>query len=178
MKKIFAIVVAMMLVAITAIPAFAAVSPTAPVQYSVTITNPDKGGTAYASKTTVDADGVQHSFFKYSAPAGQIFVKWTVSGDPANYEIVSDPTTGELELIIKGEGVVVTPVFEKKPSSSQDTTSATSSNGSNGSNNSSVSKDNSTTSPQTGSNTTTACVVIVLGLVACGAVATKLVKKN
>ena len=98
MKRIFSVFVAVLLIALSAVPVFAAPSPTKSVDYKVYIHN-TKGGTGtYTTKK--DSDG-KHVTFKAHPKNGYEFVKWVIKGD---YEIEDgDLTDDEFTLLVNSD---------------------------------------------------------------------------
>lgn len=137
MKKTLSVLVAVIIAALSAMPAFAVVSspsPTASKEYSIVVHNNEGGSGSYTTKT--DKDG-KHATIVAHPKNGYEFVKWIING---KYEITEgDLNSKTLKLLLKGN-VVATPVFRKIKTGSKTTGSP-------------VVVNRSSTSPKTGDNT-------------------------
>lgn len=114
MKKTLAIIVAVLVIALSVIPAFAAennvVSPKATVADYQVIIIPAGGGTYdFIYKTPVDDDGKQTIHFSAKPDDGYKFTGWTIDGE---YTPLGKLTDAELDLIVSSD-IKVTPNFEK-----------------------------------------------------------------
>lgn len=149
MKRILAILVAVLIIAVSAIPVFAAdvKSPKATVaNYQITIIPGSGGGTYdFTYKTPVDDDGNQTVHFTAKPDDGYKFTGWTFDG---NYTPLGNLTDTELDLIITGD-IKATPNFEKI--SSGDSTDKSTDKGTSASAKD-TKIDDSTKSPKTGVN--------------------------
>ena len=168
MKRLFAVAVAVLILALGVIPAFAAnnserPSPTPSREYNVVVHNTNGGTATYT--TTIDEDG-KHVLIVAHPKNGYEFDHWVIDGK----YIIEDGslTDEELRLLLKGD-IVVTPVFKKIGSSSTSSGSKTS-----------ISSNPSPVSPQTGDNALFfAIAAFVILAAAFGAVGVKLaVSKN
>lgn len=119
MKKALAILVAVLVIALSAIPAFAAEndyqSPKATVaNYQITVTPGSEGGTYnFEYKTPVGDDGKQTVHFHAKPDDGYEFTGWTFDG---NYTPLGNLTDAELDVIVSGD-IKATPNFKKIGSS-------------------------------------------------------------
>lgn len=107
MKKIFAILLAVVLVIFATVPAFAVKSPGGDKEFDVTI-NTNQGGTGSFTTEVVGDDN--HILLKADPLDGFKFSHWIINGD---YVIISGSLT-DADLVIMPLGdVVATPYFEK-----------------------------------------------------------------
>lgn len=119
MKRTLAILVAVLVIALSAIPAFAAendyLSPKATVaNYQITIIPGGGGGTYdFTYKTPVDDDGKQTVHFVAKPDDGFEFTGWTFDG---NYTPLGNLTDAELDVIVSSD-IKATPNFKKTGSS-------------------------------------------------------------
>ena len=119
MKRTLAILVAVLVIALSAIPAFAAendyLSPKATVaNYQITIIPGGGGGTYdFTYKTPVGYDGKQTVHFVAKPDDGFEFTGWTFDG---NYTLLGNLTDAELDVIVSGD-IKATPNFKKIGSS-------------------------------------------------------------
>lgn len=159
MKKIVSIMFAIMLIALSAVPAFAAVSPTAATyKYTVEVIPTEGGDGSYEFTSDIDEDGNQHVHITPKPNPGYEFDHWEIDGD---YTTEDKLTDAEMDLVITGD-ITVTPYYSKDGSVQTGT----------------VSKDTGSTSPKTGANDFVPYVVMMLSVLACGAAVTMLVKTN
>ena len=155
MKKVMAIAIAVVLVALSALPAFAATieSPSPTRAYYIIITDDEiDGGKVVADyETEVGEDGKQTGIITGIPDDGYEFERWEIDGD---YVPLGDLTDSKLELIISSD-IRVKAVF-KKVGSVVTTTSP------------SQDKvvDNGSKSPQTGSGDHTPYVILFGSVVA------------
>lgn len=134
MKKTLSILVAVIVLALSVTPAFAAPSPTASKEYNIIVHNNKGGSGTYTTK--VDKDG-KHATIVAHPKNGYEFVKWIIKG---KYKIEKgDLNSKKLRLLLKSN-VEATPVFKKIKTGSTTTGSP-------------VSVNRSSTSPKTGDNT-------------------------
>lgn len=141
MKKTLAILVAILLVALSITPAFAeSVDSPRPTKanYQITIVPGSGGGGNYDFDfvTPVDDNGKQTVHFIAKPDDGYEFKGWTFEGD---YTTIGNLTDLEIDLIVSGD-IKATPVFAKKGETTP-TTPATP-----------AKTDTSTKSPKTGAN--------------------------
>lgn len=172
MKKIFTILVATLVLALSVMPAFAVVSPTASEEYSVTIHN-TKGGTG--SYTTVtDTDGT-HVTLVADAKDGYVFKYWVIDGE---YVLVDgDLESDELEILISSD-IEATPYYEKEDTESG-TDSTTDSDTTVSGSTVSVSQNEDSVSPKTGVDSMYFAIIgIGVFVIIAGAVGVKLVRSN
>lgn len=167
MKKIIAVLIAVLMVAFATVPAFAAESPVATTspegttfKYIVIVIPTEGGDGSYDFVTEIDENGEQHIKIEPKPNPGYVFDHWEIDGPYKTDDKLTDPN---MDLIITGD-VNVTPYYKKPGSSTVETGT--------------VNKDNSSTSPQTGSNDTMAYVIMFLSLAACGGAVVMLVKSN
>ncbi len=168
MKKVLAVLFAVLLVAVSALPAFAAESPTGTFAYDVVMVPSDGGSGTADISSSIDADGNQHVLIKPVANNGYVFDYWTIEG---SYKTDGKLTDAELELIVNGD-VKVTPHFKKAG-----TSAGTDGNGSTGTS-TTITTDNASTSPKTGSSDVAVFSVILLAAAVCGVATLKLVKSK
>lgn len=160
MKKISAVAIALLILAFSVVPAFAAKkndrpSPTPSKDYTVVVHNTNGGNATYT--TTIDEDG-KHVLIVAHPKNGYKFDHWVIDG---KYVIEQGSLTDEeLKLLLKGD-VIATPVFKKIGSSSTSSGSKTS-----------ISSNPSPISPQTGNNALffaiTAFAVLAAAFIAVG----------
>ena len=186
MKKIFAVVIAAMLLAVSTLPAFAAISPTAkPTTYQIVV-DTDNDLEVQATKITdIEDDGSQTWTLVAHSSDTTTFTGWTINGPytliegTLEDEVITIKVTGDTEVYANGEPVVSgtsAPVEETTGTGTTgtdttDSTSATSASQgqptptkSSGSGSGGKTVDNGGKSPQTGSSDTV--VFIILGLTA------------
>lgn len=133
MKKTLSIIIAVVIAALSVMPVFAVVSPTASKEYSIVVHNNEGGSGTYTSK--IDEDG-KHATIVAHPKNGYEFVKWIING---KYVIEKgDLNSKKLRLLLKGN-VVATPVFRKIKTGSKTTGTP-------------VVVNRSSTSPKTGDN--------------------------
>lgn len=160
MKKTLSVLVAVIILALSAMPVFAAdddnPSPTASKEYNVIIHKVNGGSGTYTIDK--DEDG-QHATITAHPKNGYEFVKWIVN--KGKYELEDGDLTDEEFTILLKSDVELTPVFKKKGTSSTSSGSTIS-----------VSQNQSPTSPKTGDNTMYFVIalstVAVLGIGALG----------
>ncbi len=152
MKKTISVVVALVILALSAMPAFALPSPTASKEYNIIIHKTEGGSGTYTTK--IDKDG-KHAKIIAHPKNGYEFVKWIPKG---KYEIDGKLTDKTLSILLKSD-VEFTPVFKKKGTSSSSVSP-------------SVSQNDSPVSPKTGDSNamyfffgTLAALAIALGFV-------------
>lgn len=160
MKKTLSILVAFLIVTLSAMPVFAVPSPTASKEYHIIVHNNEGGSGSYTTK--VDKDG-KHATIIAHPKNGYKFVKWIING---KYEIEKgDLNSKKLRLLLKGN-VVATPVFKKISTGSKTTGSH-------------VVVNRSSTSPKTGDNTIYFAVGIsAAALIVISALGVKLAKSK
>ncbi len=160
MKKTLSILVAVIVICVSAVPVFAAPSPTAGKEYNIIVHNNDGGSGSYTVDT--DKDG-KHATITAHPKKGYKFVKWIITG---KYKIEKgNLKSKKLSLLLNGD-VEATPYFKKIGSKS--TTGGTP-----------VKINTSPTSPKTGDNTIYFIVgVSALGLIAISALGVKLAKSK
>lgn len=164
MKKIIAVLFAVMMMLLSAVPVFAAVSPQpSTFKYKVEVI-PTEGGD-YKFTTGIDENGEQHVFIEPIPYDGYVFDHWEISGGP--FRTDSKYTDANMNIIISGD-LVCTPYYRKASSGGTTGPVATAT----------AKKDNSTTSPKTGASNAIPYVVLVLSLAACSAAVFKLVKSK
>ncbi len=154
MKKIFAVLIAALIVVFAAVPAFASPSPTkSSGKYKVTMHNQNGGSGSYTEQW--DKDG-EHVTLKAHPNNGFTFTKWVIDGD---YEIVKGKLTDD-EIVLKLKSDIdVTPQFKKEGGSGSAV---------------SPSQNTSPESPKTGDSTPLVITLISLSVLALGAVGVKL----
>ena len=102
MKKTFAILIAVLLIAVSVMPAFAVDSPKpTTANYQITIIPGDGGGEFnFEYKTPVNDDGTQTVHFSADPDDGYEFAGWTFEGD---YTLLGDPSNPEIDVIARGD---------------------------------------------------------------------------
>ena len=167
MKKIVTVLVAIIMVAMAAVPAFAVESPVATTspqtttyKYYVEVIPSDGGDGKYEFTTDIDEEGRQHVHIIPKPNPGYVFDHWEIEG---SYTTDNKLTDEEIDLVITGD-IKVIPYFRKPGSSTVETGT--------------VNKDMSDTSPKTGSNDVLPYAVMMLSIAACGAGVVMLVKTS
>ena len=157
MKKTIAVLFAVMMMLLSAVPAFAAASPQpSTFKYKVEIIPTEGGDGDYKFTTGIDEKGEQHVYIEPLPYDGYTFDHWEISGGP--FRTDSKYTDANMNIIISGD-IVCTPYYRK--ASSGGTTGP-----------------DSTTSPKTGASDVVPYAILVLSLAACGAAVFKLVKSK
>lgn len=164
MKKVLAVLFAVLLIAVSAVPAFAAESPSGTYSYNVDVVPSDGGSAKTDIKTDVDDKGntITIATITVVVEDGYEFDHWTIDGA---YTTDNKLTDKEITLVLSSD-VTVTPSF-KKIGSTDATTSATT-----------VTTDKTSTSPKTGSSDVAVFSVILLAAAVCGVATLKLVKSK
>ncbi|MCH5303895.1 MAG: hypothetical protein J1E41_03440 [Ruminococcus sp.] len=158
MKKTLSLLVAAIILVLSAMPAFAVVSPTASKEYKVIMHNPNGGSGSYTTKT--DKDG-KHATLTAHPKNGYEFSKWVIEGD---YVLEDGELTDDVISVLLNSDIHVYPQFKKIGSKSSETGSKIT-----------VSQNTSSTSPKTGDNTIYfAIALIAAAVLAFGAVGVKL----
>ena len=161
MKKTIAALFAVMMMLLSAVPAFAAASPEpSTFKYKVEVIPTEGGDGDYKFTTGIDENGEQHVYIEPIPYDGYVFDHWEISGGP--FKTDSKYTDTNMNIIISGD-LVCTPYYRK--ASSGGTTGP-------------VATDDSTTSPKTGTSDVVPYAILVLSLAACGAAVFKLVKSK
>lgn len=108
MKKIFALLLAAMLMIFTVVPVFATdvISPSATDEYDIIINNTDGGSGSYTSEII---DGKKYVTLTADSKDGFTFTHWEIDGD---YEIVKGSLEDEELVIILNSDCEATPHFE------------------------------------------------------------------
>lgn len=167
MKKTIAVLFAVMMMLLSAVPAFAAESPQpSTFKYKVEIIPTEGGDGDYKFTTGIDKNGEQHVFIEPLPYDGYVFDHWEISGGP--FRTDSKYTDANMNIIISGDIVVCTPYYRKASSGGTTGPVATAT----------AKKDDSTTSPKTGASDVVPYAILVLSLAACGAAVFKLVKSK
>lgn len=167
MKKIIAVMFAVMVMLFSTVPAFAAVSPQpSTFKYKVEIIPTEGGDGSYKFTTGIDEKGEQHVFIEPLPYDGYTFDHWEISGGP--FRTDSKYTDANMNIIIISGDLVCTPYYRKASSGGTTGPVATAT----------AKKDDSTTSPKTGASDVVPYVVLVLSLAACSAAVFKLVKSK
>lgn len=162
MKKFISIAIALMIIMISAVPAFAVQSPQATVKYHVVVVPSGGGDGSYEFTTDIDEKGDQHVIIKPKPDDGYELKDWDITGD---YTIVKRYPDGSIEIIIRGD-IKCTPHYVKKTPGATNVEEPTKA----------VVSDTSKTSPQTGNNNVAVVVTFLLALSAVAVVSTKVVK--
>ena len=104
MKKVLAILAAVIIIVVSVVPAFAESvdSPTpTKANYQITIIPGDGGGEFnFEYKTPVNDDGTQTVHFSADPDDGYKFAGWTFEGD---YTLLGDPSNPEIDVLTKGD---------------------------------------------------------------------------
>ena len=104
MKKVLAILAAVIIIVVSVVPAFAESvdSPTpTKANYQITIIPGDGGGEFnFEYKTPVNDDGTQTVHFSANPDDGYEFAGWTFEGD---YTLLGDPSNPEIDVLTKGD---------------------------------------------------------------------------
>lgn len=159
MKKFLAVLFAVVLVAMSCVPAFAVVSPVGTYEYEVTVIPTGGGDGSYEFTTSIDENGEQHVQIKPIPNPGYTFDHWVIDGP---YRTEHKLTDAEMDLIITGD-ITVTPYYVKD--STGETPGA-------------VSTDKSPTSPVTGSSDMPVYTIVILAVAVCGVSVVKLAKSK
>lgn len=163
MKKIVAVLLAVMLVAFSALPVFAEVSPEPSTKvYTVVVVPTTGGGGTYEFTSGIDKDGNQHVHLTPIPNEGFTFDHWEIEGPYTPGELLEN---GDFCIIITGD-VVCTPYYKANNPTPTDTQPVT------------VKPDVNPVSPKTGTNDAYLYLIIALAVVACGLVSFKLVKSR
>ena len=166
MKKVIAVMFAVMVMLFSTVPAFAAVSPEpSTFKYKVEIIPTEGGDGDYKFTTGIDEKGEQHVFIEPIPYDGYTFDHWEITGGP--FRTDSKYTDANMNIIISGD-IVCTPYYRKASNGGTTGPVATAT----------AKKDNSTPSPKTGASDAIPYVVLVLSLAACSAAVVKLVKSK
>lgn len=186
MKKVLTVVIAVLLIAVSTLPAFAAISPTAkPVDYHL-VADSDEGITLNTTaETEILEDGSQRWTLTAHGSEFTKFTGWTINGPytllegSLTDEVIVIKITGDTEAYAHGEPIVPgTSAPVEDTTGSTDSTSATSASegqqtptkgGSSDGGSTEKTVDKGGKSPQTGSSDSV--VFIILGLSAAAAVA-------
>lgn len=167
MKKTIAVLFAVMMMLLSAVPAFAAASPQpSTFKYKVEVIPTEGGDGDYKFTTGIDKNGEQHVYIEPIPYDGYVFDHWEISGGP--FRTDSKYTDPNMNIIISGDLVVCTPYYRKASSGGTTGPVATAT----------AKKDDSTTSPKTGASDVVPYAILVLSLAACGAAVFKLVKSK
>lgn len=149
MKKIVSIVFAIMLIALSVVPAFAAVSPTAPTyKYTVEIIPTEGGDGSYEFTSSIDENGNQNVHITPKPNPGYKFDHWVIEGEYTTNDKLTD---ADMDLVITSD-IKATPYFTKDGQVATGT----------------VNKDTGSTSPQTGANDFVPYIVMMSSVLACG----------
>lgn len=161
MKKISAMLVVVLMLMISMVPAFAVVSPQATTyKYDVILIPSDGGDGTYDFVTDIDENGNQHVDLEAKPKPGYEFDHWEIDGPYTPNGEMTDP---KLNITIRGD-VTVVPYFKDAKGQVETGT---------------MNIDNSSKSPQTGAaNDVLPYAIIILSVAACGAAAIKLVKSK
>ena len=164
MKKVISIVFAVMLIALSALPAFAVEvdSPISEFEYGVTVVPyPSNGGNGtYEFTTEIDEDGFQVVHLVSKPNEGFKFDHWEIEGE---YTTDNKLTDAEIDVVISGD-IIVKPYFVSLTPDETPTTV--------------VNKDTTPTSPKTGYDNTALYAILVFAAAACGFAAFKLAKSR
>lgn len=167
MKKTIAVLFAVMMMLLSAVPAFAAASPQpSTFKYKVEIIPTEGGDGDYKFTTGIDEKGEQHVFIEPIPYDGYTFDHWEISGGP--FKTDSKYTDPNMNIIISSGDIVCTPYYRKASSGGTTGPVATAT----------AKKDDSTTSPKTGASDVVPYAILVLSLATCGAAVFKLVKSK
>lgn len=171
MKKLLTVAIAVLVLALSVVPAFAVESPTAkPTSYVITFVD-DAGvhGTA-TYETQIGEDGTQKVTISANVDSGYNFTGWVIEG---SYTTDGTLDGNPLGLTISSDLTVYT---HGKETGTTDSTGATGATGSTKATTPGKKTDDGSKSPQTGSQDT--MVYIVLGLSAAALMAGVIVAKR
>ncbi len=158
MKKFLAVAAAILLIALSVMPAFAdsVQSPTAkPTGYAVHFNGAEHGSATYSYTSEIGSDGKQGIRLTAVPEAGYELARWDITGD---YTATGKLTDAVLDLIASGD-ITATPVFRKIGSSDEPTKPSNSGK-----------TDTSDKSPKTGEQGTFTMIVLGTSVVALAAV--------
>lgn len=109
MKKTIAVLFAVMMMLLSAVPAFAAVSPQPNTfKYKVEVIPTEGGNGNYKFTTGIDENGEQHVYIEPIPYDGYTFDHWEISGGP--FRTDSKYTDAKMNIIISGD-LVCTPYY-------------------------------------------------------------------
>ena len=118
MKKTIAVLFAVMMMLLSAVPAFAAVSPQPNTfKYKVEVIPTEGGNGNYKFTTGIDEKGEQHVFIEPLPYDGYVFDHWEISGGP--FRTDSKYTDAKMNIIISGD-LVCTPYYRMASSECAD----------------------------------------------------------
>lgn len=106
MKKILAVLFAVLLISVSSVAALAAPSPTAPVIYNVTV-EAQQGGSAHSSVETVQQG--DQVILTATVDDGYIFTTWNISGE---YEIIEGSLSSERIVVRPDSDIHATAGFK------------------------------------------------------------------
>lgn len=106
MKKILAVLFAVLLISVSSVAALAAPSPTAPVIYNVTV-EAQQGGSVHSSVETVQQG--DQVILTATVDDGYIFTTWNISGE---YEIVEGSLSSERIVVRPDSDIHATAGFK------------------------------------------------------------------
>ncbi len=159
MKKFMAVLFAVVLIAISCVPAFAVASPIGTYEYHVTVIPTGGGDGSYEFTSSIDENGQQKVHITPVPNQGYTFDYWVIEG---SYTTDDKLTDSEMDLVITSD-ITVTPYFKK--ASTGNTPGA-------------VTTDKNPTAPKTGSSDLPVYTLIVLAAAVCGVSVFKLVKSR
>jgi hypothetical protein len=148
MKRVLTIMVAVLLIAVSVMPAFAESvdSPTpTKANYQITIVQAEGGTASYSFVTPVGEVGKQTVHFSAKVDDGYTFAGWTFEG---NYSLLGNASDTELDVVV-GSDLKVVPAYTKNGGDTKktDDTSKTTDNSKKD-----TTVDTSSKSPKTGSS--------------------------
>lgn len=160
MKKLFSAFIAVLIVVISMVPAFAVVSPQATTRkYQVIVIPPAGGDGSVVYESDIDDEGNEHIKVEATPDPGKEFDHWEIEGPATPNGSLTDP---KLDITVFGD-VKITPVFKDK--NGQLVTGT-------------VNVDTSGKSPQTGANDAIPFAIIFLSVAACATAGVMLVKSK
>lgn len=106
MKKILAVLFAVLLISVSSVAALAAPSPTAPVIYNVTVET-QQGGSVHSSVETVQQG--DQVILTATVDDGYIFTTWNISGE---YEIIEGSLSSERIVVRPDSDIHATAGFK------------------------------------------------------------------
>ncbi|HIR02578.1 MAG: hypothetical protein U0M23_02110 [Acutalibacteraceae bacterium] len=106
MKKILAVLFAVLLISVSSVAALAAPSPTAPVIYNVTV-EAQQGGSVHSSVETVQQG--DQVILTATVDDGYIFTTWNISGE---YEIIEGSLSSERIVVRPDSDIHATAGFK------------------------------------------------------------------
>lgn len=161
-KKFLSVAVALLIMLVSAVPAFAVSSPVATVEYKVNMHLSNGGTGSYKFTTGINENGEQGVYLEAETKDGYKFENWVIEGP---YSTKEELTSESVDIIITGD-IDVTPMFSSKDASATQPSSTAP-----------VVTDDSSKSPQTG-NSNAVLFIVLIGSLTAAAVAVKFLKTS